>query len=336
MQSKTNRIFYVDFLRACAALLITNSHFNNIWPVSSIAFGGLLGDVLFFLLSAFCLSRKTDVGIGKWYLKRVVRIYPSVWIVSIFLCLIGYYSLREMNIFQTLIFPTQYHFIESIMLLYIPFYFMVHIDKLRKKIVPIFIGTVLLHIVTYILFVDKTTYNINAVRNPMIRFLFFEAMLMGLWFRDNAHKFENKGRIKGLLFTLITMAVYFVSTILIPRSSTLLYVQVVNQFLLIAAVFFLVKWCIGIGDLWNKLPSKIKGTFTLISSLTLEIYIVQNFFIASFSYLAFPRNLIVVLGFILAVSYAVNKTGAQISQGLNLCISKIPSRNKKSRKTLDS
>lgn len=48
-------IFYITVLRALAAMLITNAHYNNVYPIEIIANGGLLGDVIFFAVSGFCL-----------------------------------------------------------------------------------------------------------------------------------------------------------------------------------------------------------------------------------------------------------------------------------------
>ena len=51
-------IFYITVLRAIAAILITNAHYTNIYPIEIIANGGLLGDVIFFAVSGFCLYNK--------------------------------------------------------------------------------------------------------------------------------------------------------------------------------------------------------------------------------------------------------------------------------------
>lgn len=40
---------YATFLRAIAAILITNSHYVGVYPIDLIASGGLLGDVIFLL-----------------------------------------------------------------------------------------------------------------------------------------------------------------------------------------------------------------------------------------------------------------------------------------------
>jgi peptidoglycan/LPS O-acetylase OafA/YrhL len=71
-------IIYATFLRALAAILITNSHYTGVYPIDLIANGGLLGDVLFFSLSGFVLVN-IRVNFVEWYKKRILRIYPSIW-----------------------------------------------------------------------------------------------------------------------------------------------------------------------------------------------------------------------------------------------------------------
>lgn len=50
-------IFFVTVLRALAACIITNAHYTGVYPTDLIANGGLLGDVMFFAVSAFALQK---------------------------------------------------------------------------------------------------------------------------------------------------------------------------------------------------------------------------------------------------------------------------------------
>ena len=47
---------FVYWLKAFAAILITNSHYADIWPVSRLAMGGHLGNCLYFLYPAFAYT----------------------------------------------------------------------------------------------------------------------------------------------------------------------------------------------------------------------------------------------------------------------------------------
>ena len=64
--------YFINYLRTIATVLITNSHYSNIWPISDLAAGGLLGNILFIAASGFCLLNIKE-NFGKWYLKRIAK-----------------------------------------------------------------------------------------------------------------------------------------------------------------------------------------------------------------------------------------------------------------------
>lgn len=123
---------FIILLRAIAACLITNSHYTNVYPISALASGGLLGDVIFFAVSGFCLAN-INSNFFVWMKKRIIRIYPSVWIISIIFILLGYYCVNaDNNLFFWLVYPTYYHFVASISILYIPYYFVAKMNDINK------------------------------------------------------------------------------------------------------------------------------------------------------------------------------------------------------------
>ena len=120
---------FINVLKALATILITNSHYGKIWPISAMAMGGLLGNVIFFAVSGFCLCN-IRLPFHKWYLKRISRIYPTLWIVSVLGILVGYFKINDIRgAMRLLFYPTYYHFIASIMFLYIFFYVILWIYK---------------------------------------------------------------------------------------------------------------------------------------------------------------------------------------------------------------
>ena len=58
-------------------------------------------------------------------------------------------------------------------------------------------GIVIVHMLVYIFIYDKSFYHIDTVREPMIRFLFFEAMLIGAYFKIIFDKERNNFKILG-------------------------------------------------------------------------------------------------------------------------------------------
>lgn len=80
----------IDIIKFIAAIIITNSHFGNIYPSSlqPLATGGAIGDALFFFCSGFTLFLKPIGRFDNWYKKRISRIYPTIFawaIISSFL-----------------------------------------------------------------------------------------------------------------------------------------------------------------------------------------------------------------------------------------------------------
>ena len=115
-------MFFITFLRALAACLITNSHYTGVYPIDIIANGGLIGDIIFFAVSGYCLYNVRH-SFPRWYGKRIVRCYLPVFLITAVYIALGAYSLSSGSVFGYFVYPTNYHFVASIIVLYIPFFF---------------------------------------------------------------------------------------------------------------------------------------------------------------------------------------------------------------------
>ncbi len=186
-------IFFVTVLRALAACIITNAHYTGVYPTDLIANGGLLGDVMFFAVSGFCFA-KVKEPFPKWYVKRLVRILPVVWLITAIYGIVGLFEIEFTfkGVLSAFIYPTRYHFISSILILYIPFYLVMRYEKLKMHLPQISMAIVVVWFIGYIFFYDRSYYHIDTVREPMIRFLFLFAMFLGAYFRIEKDRFLNK------------------------------------------------------------------------------------------------------------------------------------------------
>ena len=223
-------ITFITWLRCFAAILITNAHYSGIYPSDLIANGGLIGDIVFFAVSGYCLT-ELKTGFSKWYSKRVSRILPTVILISIIYIVFGKYNLSsyasgtENTILYTelsilgirypvflswFVYPTYYHFVGSILILYIPYYFILKSESIKKHIPFVMFLLFMLCITFYILNYNKTYYHIDNVREPMIRFLFMESMLLGAWFKINDNIFRNKGN--SIIYMVGFLATFIIST----------------------------------------------------------------------------------------------------------------------------
>ena len=185
-----NFFLFIVLMRALAAIIITNAHYTGVYPTDLIANGGLLGDVLFFAVSGFCLANSSG-SFGKWYLKRFVRVYIPSWLMTLIYMLMGAYVASSLqDIINFFVWPTHWHFVASITILYVPLFLASkYIEMNRKNYCSIAFGVIVLQFIIYLAIYDKSYYHIDNVREPMIEFLFFQAMLLGLHFR---WKCDNK------------------------------------------------------------------------------------------------------------------------------------------------
>jgi len=274
-----NMVFFITFLRALAACFITNAHYTGIYPTDLIANGGLIGDVLFFAVSGYCLYNiKYELslrGFISWYGKRIWRVYPPVLIMTAIYMCVGAYSLVDHSAVWWYIYPTYYHFVASIIVLYIPFFFVIKINWLRNRIVTIMIGVATIWLAVYCTIYDRSYYHIDTVREPMIRFLFFESMLLGAYFRQNDKKLRNQIRITYPLITIIAFLLYFASKLLFSRKDTFSSIQFFNQIEIFVLLVFMLKSFCGIDNKLENMPDWLKKVIKSMSNITLEIYVVQ-------------------------------------------------------------
>ena len=315
-------VFFITFLRALAACLITNAHYTGIYPTDLIANGGLIGDVLFFAVSGYCLynvkQALSPAGFGRWYGKRIWRVYPPVLIMTAVYMLLGAYRLSaEKGFLWWYIYPTYYHFVASIILLYIPFFFIMKIDWLKERIIPIMAVIGVAWLAVYFTVYDRTYYHIDTVREPMIRFLFMESMLLGAWFRKNDHALRNK--YKGIypVLTAVCFVVYFATKLLFSKRAGLAQFQFVNQLAIFALLYFLFRTACGLDGRLEKMPGWIKKAVTFLSGITLEIYVVQYVLIDVVREwkLFFPLNWVALTALILCSAFVLHMICSWLYKG---------------------
>src|SRR5262249_39759191 len=110
-------------VRVLAMVLIANSHLEALYPRPWLAGDGLLGNSLFYVLSGVGLAASAAArglpGFVPWYARRLLRIYPSLWLFLVGALLwtrppdvLGSITLRAW------IWPTAYGFIAIIVPVY--------------------------------------------------------------------------------------------------------------------------------------------------------------------------------------------------------------------------
>lgn len=293
---------FINYLKFIATLLITNSHFEDIWPVSAMASGGLLGNILFFAVSGFLLFNIKD-SFHKWFLKRFLRVYPAMAAFTLFAVALGEYPLNDFSqAVKLFVYPTNYIFLVWLVVCYIAFYIVSYLDKRNGKFLETsLISVLVIWLLAYVLLYDKTAYSIDNVYEPFILFLYFESMLVGALFRK--HK-DRCGKFSGVkvFLTVFCIVAYFGSKIAFSRYDFLLKYQIVNQIIILIALVAVFDLFMSLEALFKKMPKVLKVCVRYVSNITLQIYIVQFIIIAHFKKLAFPLNLAVVTLLILVAA----------------------------------
>ena len=307
---------FVYWLRAIAAVMITNSHYADIWPISAMAFGGHFGNCIYFFLSGFCLYNIQE-SFPRWYAKRIVRIYPALWIVAAVNLLTGFWGADGIMAYvHCLFYPTWYHFLTSIMLLYLVFYAVRAIQK-RVKIDTLWflLAAFLVYLVAYIFACDKSYYHIDDVSGKWCRFQFMASMLLGAVLRERYDRIKAKPSPVYIVSLLGLAAAYFVGKKMLihypaaSRFQVALPIVVVTFVLLRALLFIKLEKKHCFVSVYKGIDKLVK----FIAGISLEIYLVQYMVIHFFESLTFPLSFVVVTGLILIYAYLVHKL-AQLIQ----------------------
>ncbi len=316
-------IYFATVLRCLAACIITNSHYTGVYPTDLIANGGLLGDVIFFAVSGFCLVNVKG-NFFQWYGKRLLRLYPAVLLITLAYLLAGLFTAPEnaAGWLRLFIYPTNYHFVASILFLYIPFYFVMRIQKLRENIPLLSAGLCVVWLLVYILIYDRSYYHIDTVREPMIRFLFFFSMLLGAYFRISKDRFLNRKCVWAWVLLPCLLAGYFASKLLFVRMERLADFQLVNQIVLFALLAVLFRCFASVDGKLERLPRVLKRVIEFVASITLEIYLVQISLIPKLNIFPFPLNWLFITGTILLLAWILHKLTGWIQAGLQRLFSR--------------
>lgn len=317
-------LVFIVFLRAIAACLITNSHYTGIYPTDIIANGGLLGDIIFFAVSGYCLFN-VKKSFPLWMGKRLLRIYPPVLIITAIYFLLGQYSVGiNESWFNWFIFPTNYHFVASILILYVPFYFVGRFEFLRKRI-PLIIGCVgIVYLAIYIFFYDKSYYHIDNVHEWMIRLLFFESMLLGAYFKKNGEKYLNKFQWWLPVVTIIAFVIYFASKLFFTKYPRYSQLQILNQLIIVILLYFVFRLFASLEQKLANLPKWINKIVGFIAKITLEIYVVQYVLIAVIRpHLSFPLNWLAITASIIISAFVLHLVCELIVKGIEMLVERI-------------
>lgn len=308
IQSRSRKMPELDILKFLAIILITNSHLDLLYPTPHLAAGGSLGNTIFFLVSAIGLTFSLSANskhFGSWFYKRFIRIYPLMWVALIVLIFLGVLRLNASinDFFYYFIFPSPYWFIPAITLFYIPIYFIITRYK-QNVIYSITFLLVVSYFISYFLFKDIHKWTIED--DGYFKWLFyFFIMILGVYISKNYSSYNFRG-VKDVVILLMLSIFYIVAKWMVSAYPQLMPFQFIIQIITIPWALYLLRL--------TKAPSLqsflgrsnfINATVIFISSITLEIYLTQNYFysLSFIRHLVFPINIILFVGLCVFVSW---------------------------------
>lgn len=300
--------FFIVVLRALSAIIITNAHYTNVYPYEIIANGGLLGDVLFFSISGFCLCNVKET-FSNWFKRRAIRVYTPTLIATLVYVLLGCYEINDVtDAAKLFVWPTYYHFVGSIILLYMPFYFFVkHIELNTNNFEKLSLSLLALQVLIYFTVYDASYYHIDKVREPMIWFLFLQSMLLGAYYRNVTEGERPPVSKIHIRIGILLIVCYFVSKLIFVKFENISQFQILNQIILFLLLWATFRIFYAWEDKFKNMPQWIYKIAKYLADRTLEIYLVQYVLIFALDTLTpFPLNWFVVTGSILASAHMLH------------------------------
>lgn len=297
--TKSSRVIALDILKAFAVLVVLNSHLDPAYAkFDFLGTGGAIGDSLFFFCSGFMLFQGRSIRFDNFMKKRVARIYPTVIIVAIVGALLFG---RNDNIISILLSGGGW-FVSCIMIYYVILWFIKRFGLNHLKLIWILLSAVIV-LWYYYLFDNEGEVSLYGA-NYFKWVFFFSSMLLGaqIGLQPQKYKFNN-----WVIPKLILCIVLWYSFMIFPNSVHLFvdfqYVSVVP---LLGITYYFYLFCCA--PFWKVIyEHRIIGQIIfIIGGICLECYLIQGFFITDKLNWIFPINILLIVAFILLISYAVN------------------------------
>ena len=290
---------YVNYAKVIAILLVLNSHMDSLYPISSLAVGGALGNSLFFFVSGYTWIGAKKRNFGEWYKTKLLRIYvPTLFTNTIYLMLFERGHLLSLgNLFRIFVFPNKSWFCGAILVYAAIYYYVVKINDNNKRHLAESLFLVL-YIIWYIFALDKSSYNIESLNDGgLCRFCFYLlTMFAGMECRLHTDKHIDRvwNKQQSLYFgmiSIIAFALSYACKIGITSNIALLKLQFMCQFFTMISCLYLFLFLFSIDKILKK--TTISNQVSKVAAYSWEIYLTQTLIIPLCDELLFPKGIIV-------------------------------------------
>ena len=232
------------FLRFVAIVCIANSHLDALYPVPLLATGGAIGNALFFMLSGYGLFLSAtihDKPFLPWYKRRILRIYPSLWLATILLIVIAQSAWRALDFWgfvRLFVWPTDYWFIAALMVFYVIFFIVLKMKNYKYFLIGIFI-LIIPYLFFYLTQVDLSKYSIEGP--GYFKWIFYlQTMFFGGYLAGRS-RFKQPSFFKDGLALIFFIALYYGILFFMSKFGGWQF-QVVTHALMFPLLFFFLRF----------------------------------------------------------------------------------------------
>ncbi len=297
----------IDIVKCIAAILITNSSFEILYPISAFATGGTMGNCLFFFASGFTIFLKPLGRFDQFYKKRINRIYPTIFAWAL---LSAIFFDNSKNMVEIILYGGGW-FISCIMILYI---FLYIVNKtMSKRLLLSGIISFLLVIIWFFMIekrADASFYGDNSFFRWGFYFLFMLlGAISGVYQKKISHQFARNLVVLTVFILVFYAMLYYSRLNIIPKQ-----IEIISILPLLGMTLYFYK--IGSTEILRNIYNhRIFGSaIKIIGGLCLEIYLVQSSLLTAKMNDIFPLNLILMFLIILIAAYILRCTAKLFSQ----------------------
>lgn len=280
----------IDVIRFIAILFITNSHFQPLYYFCpSLGTLGVHGNALFFFISGYVLSLGSTYSCFlDWFKKRISRIWPTIIAWSILSSII----FEKEITWEDLLIAKDYWFIQCIVIYYIFLYF---INKLKVERIKCLLNISLIVFSFIILLLPKCN---GSIYHGFHYVCYFPSVLLGLYCGKGE---KMKISLVGLQLVISLVLYYIIIYIGKGQNNYFYYTQIIA---IIPINYFVMCLFLILKKYSFSLQSSYIGKIIFfISSLSLEIYIVQLSIISGKYNDLFPLSLFIIFIKIIIMAY---------------------------------
>lgn len=266
-------------------LLVFNSHCDALYRHPWLATGGAIGNALFFIISGYFISAKSQNGNSlKWIFNKIIRLYlPTLFAIIISMLISGSYPPPvTSDIVARFVWPTPFWFIGALILFDILFCILEQFIREHFLSFSFIVGAI--YLFCYIVTVDKTNW---AVETGYFKWIYcFYTFCLGYKVKLNTKILRTKSA--GML-SICTFLMFFVFKLLLQRNLVAMESQFISQIFVVMFAYCALNFCIGAEDRYKAIfhPAVRKGA-NYWSSCSLEMYLIQFSVIDLCKYINIP------------------------------------------------